>query len=281
MGKGLERCDNMYDYHVHTKFSMDSQMDAEDAIQRGIQLGIKEIAFTDHAEIGVWRPEAGIVDDIFDVDGYFKVMDELKIKYKSKIDVKFGMEIGLQKSEKEKIKDLIEKYPFDFVIGSSHTVDRYDMYYKKLFENTTKEEAYEKYFKEVMGIVKEIDTYCVYGHLDLVRRYAYIFGEYDHISINHDEIEMMREILKNIIEKGRGIEINTSGYRYGINSTHPEMNILKIYKDLGGEIITVGSDAHKVEDIGYGINDVYEALRNVGFKYITIFKDMEPIFIKL
>ncbi|QEK11434.1 histidinol-phosphatase HisJ family protein [Crassaminicella thermophila] len=269
----------MYDYHVHTTFSDDASLEMEVAIKRAIQMGIKEIVFTDHAELSVWRPNGLIVDDLFDIPSYIEILYKYKEKYKDKISIKLGIEIGLQIEEKERINQLVNEYSFDFVIGSSHTIDKYDLYFRNLFENKTKEEAYERYFKEVRKIVEKIDSYNVYGHLDVVRRYAYT--EYEDININNIEREMIEEILKIIIQKGKGIEVNTSGFRYGIKSTNPDIDILSLYKSLGGEIITVGSDAHKEEDIGYKILETYDLLRDIGYRYITTFEKMEPKFVRL
>lgn len=269
----------MYDYHVHTSFSGDCTMDIEEGIQKAIQIGVKEIAFTDHTEFSVLSPENIIEDHVFDVSNYMETMNNFKEKYKDKITIKLGIEIGLQIEEKNRLVQFINDYPFDFAIGSSHTIDRVDLHFKKIYENKTKKEAYERYFQEIKKIIEEIDCYNVYGHLDLVRRYAY--RQYEDISINHLEREMIEEILKIIIQKGKGIEVNTSGFRYGIGSTNPDIDILKLYRKLGGEIITVGSDAHKKEDIGYKISETYNVLRDIGYKYITTFKGMKPKFIKL
>ncbi|KXG74987.1 histidinol-phosphatase HisJ family protein [Thermotalea metallivorans] len=269
----------MFDYHVHTSFSNDSTMAMEAAVERAIALGIREIAFTDHAELNVWRPEDLIMDDMFDIDVYMAKLEEMQAKYRNRIHIKIGVELGLQLEERERIEQLAFSHPFDFIIGSSHTIGRYDLFYKYLFKEKTKEEAYERYFTEVLNIVKEMDCYSVYGHLDLVRRYA--LGEYENIDFNGDEKAMIRDILKIIIEKGKGIEVNTSGFRYGLNATNPTKEVLEMYKSLGGEIITVGSDAHKLEHIGYRIVETYELLKDLGFRYITLFHKREPKFIKL
>ncbi len=269
----------MYDYHVHTLFSEDSQMEVEEGIQKAIVLGIKEIVFTDHVEFNVWRPETGIVDDMFDARQYIDTLNHLKERYQSQISIKIGVEIGLQREEKERIEEFVCAYPFDFVIGSSHTIDRYDLYLGNLYQNATKEEAYARYFKEVLEIVKTIEHYNVYGHLDLVRRYAY--NKYDDIEINDDELEWIGQILKELIYRGKGIEVNTSGFRYGLGGLNPDIDVLKLYKKLGGEIITVGSDAHRKEDIGHKIQETYQLLKDIGYSYITIFDKMQPEFVKI
>lgn len=269
----------MYDYHMHTTFSDDAVMDPEEGVVTAINRGFKEIAITDHGEFNVWRPGDTFQDDIFDIDEYMSVIGGLKEKYKDRIDIKIGLEVGLQKEEKERIDKFVKENDFDFVIGSSHTVNKIDLYFKKLYEGQNKEKAYEQYFNEVLEIVKVVDSYNVYGHLDLVTRYA--LGQYDDVALTNIEMDMVREILKEIIHKGRGIEVNTSGFRYGLNTLNPNVDILKLYRELGGEIITVGSDAHSKEHIGYKVSETYDLLRNLGYKYISTFEKMMPTFIKL
>jgi histidinol-phosphatase (PHP family) len=269
----------MFDYHVHTSFSNDCKMPVEEIIKRGISLGIQEIAFTDHVELNVWRPGDLVMDDMFDADVYIKKMQEIQTKYKNQISIKIGVEMGLQLEEKDRINQLICQYPFDFVIGSSHTIDGHDLYYGKLFHEKSKEEAYERYFSEVIKIVEAMECYSVYGHLDLVRRYA--LKSYANVELEDVDKDMIQWILKTIIEKGKGIEVNTSGYRYGLGGTNPSEEILQLYKKLGGEVITVGSDAHRLEHIGFRIKETYELLKEIGFKYITVFDQREPKFIKL
>ncbi|MBB6218791.1 histidinol-phosphatase (PHP family) [Anaerosolibacter carboniphilus] len=269
----------MFDYHVHTSFSNDCRMPVEEVVERGISLGIQEIAFTDHVELNVWRPGDLVMDDLFDADSYIEKMQAIQKKYKDRMRIKIGVEMGLQLEEKERINQLVCQYPFDFVIGSSHTIEGHDLYYGKLFQEKTKEEAYERYFSEVLKIVKEMDCYSVYGHLDLVRRYA--LKSYENVELGEQDREMIRIILKEIIEKGKGIEVNTSGFRYGLGSTNPTEEILELYRRMGGEIITVGSDAHRLEHIGFRIRETYALLKEIGFKYITVFEKRKPQFIKL
>lgn len=269
----------MYDYHVHTSFSKDATMQMEEAIQRALEIGLKEIVFTDHAELNVWRPDDLIIDDLFDEEAYIAALQVAQEKYKNKLQLKIGIEMGLQVEEKERIHQLIHSHPFDFVLGSSHTIDRIDLYYRKFFEGRTKEEAYVRYFEEILRIVKEIDDFDVYGHLDLVRRYA--LDQYEEVQLSKTDYEIIEEILKVLIGKGKGIEVNTSSYRYGLNTVNPSPEVLKMYHRLGGEVITVGSDAHKKQDLGFRIAETYELLKEIGFKYITTFDQRKPNFVKL
>ena len=268
----------MYDYHFHTTFSGDSTIDPEEGIQRAIKEGIKEIVVTDHIELNVWRPGDIFDHDMVDLPRYFKTFNHLTEKYKGKIAIKIGLEVGLQVEEKQAIDQLIHSYPLDFVIGSTHTIDKIDLYYGKIYEED-KATAYDLYFNEVLRNVKTFDCYNVYGHLDLIIRYA--LGKYEDVKISTADMEIVRTILKEIITRGKGIEVNTSGYRYGLNSTNPDMEILKLYRQLGGEIITVGSDAHSIEHLGANIQETYELLKCLGYKYITTFDRMKPLQIKL
>ena len=141
----------------------------------------------------------------------------------------------------------------------------------------TKEESYSRYFKEVNKVCTSpyID---VVAHLDLMKRYAFnTNGNFDF----NEYVDMIKEVLTNIIKSGKGIEVNTSTLRSVVNETMPSVDILKLYHELGGTIITVGSDAHKSEDVGAGIRESIEVLKNIGFKNIYRFENRKPIAIEI
>ena len=138
-----------------------------------------------------------------------------------------------------------------------------------------KKTAYELYFTEMLKNINTIDKFCVYGHIDFISRY----GIYKDNSLKYrDYSDLIDEVLKTLINKNKGIEINTSGYRYKLNQTYPQYDILKRYKELGGEIITIGSDAHTPDYVGDHFEVAYEMLVKSGFKYITRFKNLKPSF---
>lgn len=261
------------DYHMHTDFSIDSDSPMESMIKSAIEKNIKEIAITDHVDF-----ESYYINNIIDYDNYLITFNNLKEKYNNKINIIFGVEIGLNLNYIDRIQTLTNSYPFDFIIGSSHSVFNMDLYYDNFFENKTKEEAYNIYFTEMIKNITNIKNFCVYGHIDFISRY----GIYEDNTLLYDDFkDNIDKVLKLLIENGKGIEINTSGFRYGINQTYPQFNILKKYKELGGEIITIGSDAHTPDYIGDHFNVAYDMLIEAGFKYITHFKNKKPIFEKL
>ncbi len=263
----------LYDYHMHSNYSPDSNMSLNDLVKTAISKGLREICITDH------------VDNLnmknYSLPNYTKFLEELELT-KSKypeIIIKFGAEIGLTPVLRENAKEVYQKYDYDFVIGSSHECNKNHLYVSSpFFENLSKKESFTLYFEEVLDNVKNLTCYDVYGHLDYIYRYS----NYENNSLDYfDYKDIIDEILKTIIYNGKGIEINTSGFRYGLNNIHPSLDILKSYKSLGGEIITVGSDSHIISHIYDGFDFAYNALKEANFDYITTFDKQKPSFVKI
>ncbi len=259
------------DYHIHTNYSSDSDADMESMILSAITKGINEIAITDHVDYHI-KYEPPHYDDLI---SKFNVMKE---KYKSKINMILGVEIGLESQLSDTINEFISSYPFDFIIGSSHSVCQKDLYFDNFFDGMDKKTAYTLYFTEMLKNINSIEKFCVYGHIDFISRY----GTYNDKTLKYSDYnDIIDEVLKLLINKNRGIEINTSGYRYKLNQTYPQYAILKRYKELGGEIITIGSDAHTPNYIADHFEVAYDMLEKAGFKYISRFKNLKPIFISI
>ncbi len=262
------------DYHIHTDFSIDSEAPMEDVINSAINKGMTEIAITDHVDFDTkYYP-------IPDYKDYIPFFNTLKEKYKDKITVTFGVEAGLENKWSDTINTFLNSCSFDFIIGSSHAVCTLDLYFdqKDYFQSKTKKEAYTTYFKEILKNLEACPKFNVYGHIDYVSRY----GMYDDNSIEYkDYSDLIDACLKSLIEKNKGIEVNTSGFRYGINGTYPSLTVLKRYKELGGEIITAGSDSHTTYDVADHIDYAYDLIKEAGFKYISVFRNQNPEFIKI
>lgn len=261
------------DYHTHSNFSMDSDAPMENMIISAISKGLDQIAFTDHVDFDERYP-------FTDYDSYIPFIMNLREKYSDKIHIVFGVEIGLENQWADKVNPFSIKYPFDFIIGSSHAVCKYDLYFdqKEFFSDRTKEEAYSTYFEEIYKNILACPNFNVYGHLDFVSRY----GLYEDNSLSYNDYKaIIDKILSELITRGKGIEVNTSGFRYGIDCTYPDITILRRYKELGGEIITCGSDSHTTAGVGAYIDYAYELVKAAGFKYIAAFKAQKPEFIKI
>lgn len=263
------------DYHLHTGYSFDSDENMEDIVKKSIELGLKEIVFTDHLE--TLDPNVSIFE-IIDYDKYIIEIEDLKEKYGKKINLMLGAEINLEPAIRDEINRYVNKYPFDFIIGSLHASNYVDFAMTKFSDGKTQDEYYDNYFSWGMNCVRQDFNYSVLGHIDYIIRY----GGYDNKHLNMDaHKEAISEILKTLISKGKGIEINTAGLRYNLGHVHPKIEILQLYKELGGEIITIGSDAHSIANLAMDFNIAYELLKECGFDYYTRFQKMKPVFEKL
>ena len=261
------------DFHLHTCFSGDSDTSPEAMIQAAINYGLESVCITDHHDEDF--TESGYE---IDFETYFPTLKALQEKYKGQIDVRIGMEYGLQPHLGEVCRKLVEKYPFYFVIGSIHLLDGKDMYYRKCFESRTDEAGYRKAFEETFDNLQYVSDYDVLGHLDYVVRYG---KEQEREYSYKNNADIIDSILNHLISNGKGLEINTAGWRYGLPFAHPHPDVLKRYHELGGEIITIGSDAHKPGQIAFDFHRVSEVLKVCGFKYYTEFKQRKPIFRQL
>jgi len=252
------------DHHVHTSYSPDAEGEVIDYIKRARMSKQNFIVFTDHADFGT-RDKDFMVH--IDYDRYFKVMKELEEVYA--ITIKIGVEIGYEKNYKGEIREFLNKYPFDFVIASIHYGDDKDFYLGDFFQGKSQDQAYKRYFEILLEMVENFSDYDVVGHLDYITRY----GPYENKYYDYENYrEIVDKILKAIIEKGKGIEVNTSGLREATKSPYPKKEVLESYRNMGGRIITLGSDAHGVEDYSAGIEEGISLLESLGFSELSQFK---------
>lgn len=263
------------DFHMHTDFSGDSDSSPESMIEQAVSLGMDKLCITDHYDYDYPdEPELFLID----FDKYFLKLNDLRDKYRKQIDLRIGVELGLQPHIAEHLWQISKKYPFDFIIGSSHVVDKCDPYYPSFFEGKDEHAAYSRYFETIPENLAVFDNVDVYGHIDYIVRYGpdknknYTYEIYK---------EVLDKALMSCIEHGIGIEINTGGIAYGLGHTNPHEDVIRRYRELGGEIITIGADAHVPERVGYEFKRAGEILKQCGFDYYTIFKNRKPEFIKL
>lgn len=195
------------------------------------------------------------------------------------LKINFGIEIGLQPDLLNEIENITTQYPFDFIIVSLHITCKKDMAIdKSFFDGYSRKEAYLRYFKEVLQNIILYNHFDVYGHLDYVVRY----GGYASKKIEYSEFkEILDEIFINLIKKDKGIKINTSGIRYGLGNPHPNIDVIKRYKELGGKKITMGSDAHKIQDLAKNFNEAFDILEDIGYKEVAIYHNRIPDFVKI
>lgn len=265
------------DTHIHSCFSSDAEVSVESMLEAALEKGMKIFYLTDHHDFDYPVGEDGR-DFLLDWEAYLAKFAQLREQYQGKMLIRTGVEMGLMVQAAEKINEVLARYPLDFVIGSSHLVQGMDPYYPEYYQNRTEKQAYEAYFLSILENIQCFHQFDVYGHLDYVIRYG---PNQDRFYAPLDYKDLFVTLLQKLIEKGKGIEINTGSLYKGFSYPHPHRDILTLYRQLGGEIITVGSDAHHPKHIAYGFKQAETLLRDLGFGYYTVFEQRQPQFIKL
>lgn len=267
----------LWDCHMHSSFSADSPAPMEEMIKRSIDCGLKGICFTEHLDPDY--PETpDNIEFSLNIPAYMEKLSELKEAFAPQIEVRSGIELGLQTHLASQYRLLLEQYPFDFVIGSSHTVHGYDPYYPDFFQGRRENLCYMEYFESILENLSAFDGMDVYGHLDYVVRYGpnqnqfYSYGRYQ---------EILDEILRTLIRKDVGLEVNTGGYHYGLGEPNPCAGIIRRYRQLGGGLITIGADAHTPDKVAFAFEKAAVLLKECGFSHYTVFRGRKPEFYDL
>ena len=267
------------DCHLHSSHSGDSKTPMEDMILQGIAQGLTAMCFTEHNDFQYPASfDCPANTFLLNVDSYLYDLARLREKYKGQIRILFGVELGLQPEIMRENAIFAKSRPFDFIIASSHVCHGRDPYYPDFFEGRSKEEAFREYFTSILENIKKFSNYDVYGHLDYVVRYGPDKDKNYSYETYRDVID---KILNHLIDNGKGIELNTGGIQSGMREFHPCTAILKRYHELGGEIITIGSDAHDIGHIGDSFDRAADVLKECGFDYYTIFENRIPEFKKI
>ena len=255
------------DYHVHTYYSDDSECPMEDMVKQAVSLGLDEIVFTEHVDYGVKT------DLNCDYDAYFKEVESLKHKYAARISIRAGIEFGVQMHTIPLFLRDCGRYPFEFIILSNHQIDNKEFWNLEFQEGKSQEEFQQAYYEAIYEVAQNYKNYSVLGHLDMIKRYD-SYGSYPDEKI----MDIVDRILRLVIADGKGIELNTSCFKYGLSDLTPSRAILKHYLDLGGRIITIGSDSHEAKHLGGHVEEAKEILKEIGFKQFCTFEKMEPVF---
>lgn len=255
------------DYHVHTFYSDDCETPMEAMAERAAALGVEEICFTEHVDYEV--PDVAVCD----YKAYFKGLDSTKRKYGDRLTIRAGIEFGVQKQTIGRYVQDFEDYSFDFVLLSCHQIDGQEFCRYLYQAGKTQEEYQTGYYQAFYDVMQEYKDYSVLAHLDMIKRYDPC-GTYPDRKI----MPLVEKILRQAVKDGKGIEVNTSSFRYGLPDLTPSRAILELYRDLGGRILTIGSDAHETAHLGDHIPEVRRILREMGFREFCTFKRMEPVF---
>lgn len=259
------------DLHSHTAFSSDSDEPMENAAAAALEKGLKTICFTEHMDFDY--PDG---EFILDTAAYHRELLRVRELFAGRLEILFGVELGLMDYLAPRLCDYTKDWEFDFIIGSSHLINGVDPYYPEYFAEHGDCNGILRYFESILANIKAFDNYDVYGHLDYAVRYSHA-----KTYAPADFREVTDEILKALVAAGKGIELNTAGLKYGLGWAHPHPELLRRYRELGGEIVTVGSDGHRAEHYAYGFDMAGDILKAAGFSYYTVFRARKPEFVKL
>lgn len=263
------------DTHMHSNNSFDADCKIDDICQTAISKNINVIAITDHCEIDMLHNKTMLKD----IDNAFSEMVFAKEKYKQDLKVLCGIELGQLTQNIELSKQLINKYPYDYVITSVHSIKGKQDFYFMSEDELLKDgqNLLRNYFLELIDLAN-LALGDTIAHLDYPLRY---FVQ-KNISFDIEPFQKYIDtILDIIIKKQIALECNTSGLRQVIGRTLPSYDVLQKYFNMGGRLLTIGSDAHFTEHIYLGVNETINILKDIGFKQAVYFENRKPVFYKL
>lgn len=274
----------LYDNHNHSQFSFDGgRTSVEKTVNSAIGKGLAGVCFTDHCDFFVPPMKAKYeeyVPEVFDVEARNAEIDKVNAKCPQDFHVFKGIEIGVQKSERDKIAAHLEKYSFDEIIASVHYLDDTDPFWGGYYEGKTWRYAYGHYLETLYDEMVWLgDRFDIMGHYDYVTRYA----PYPECSILYKDFpDILDSMLRYLAENGKALEINTKTYQDFKGRTPVlDKNILMRYRELGGEIISLGSDSHDADRVGFNFERTAALVSRCGFRYLAHFDKRKPVMLPI
>ncbi len=264
------------DYHTHTHFSFDGAPEStHDAMcRRALEIGLSDIAFTDHCDIN------GEVEGIYDpyrADEAFAAMQAVKEKYRGRLHVICGIELGNATQYPAEAAAVLAAHPYDFVIGSLHNLRDVPDFCMLRYESMTDaliNRLFDRALDETIDMVRNTTGLTTVGHITYMHRYVTYAGRKLDFKSFYDKLE---HLYRTLIQRDIALEINVSTLWKGLGISMPTMELLKLYVDCGGRLITVGSDAHAPENLGKAIRKGYAILRTVGIDEVLTVRDGQKV----
>jgi histidinol-phosphatase (PHP family) len=252
------------DCHMHSDCSGDCTAPMLDMCAAAVDRGLKIICFTEHID---FEP-TDVCYRKYDYDLYKGKIAEARKAFDGVLDIRCGIEVDFVTKYRSQIGHLLATTEFDYVLGASHYVDGVILEDHEIyFPGKTADEAYAPFFDNVLAAV-ETGWFDTLAHLDLCKRYGVrYYGPFDSTPYKG----IIEQILRAVISRGMSLEINTSGLRQSPEDTYPSLDLLRLYASLGGKLIAVGSDSHKPQDVGAGIDTALDAVRALGLTSVSTY----------
>ncbi len=264
------------DYHTHTHFSFDgAPASTHDAMcRRALEVGLTDIAFTDHCDINAEVER--LYDFPYDADKAFASMMEVKEKYKGRLNVVCGLELGNATQYPAEAKAVLDAHPYEFVIGSLHNLNRVPDFCVMSFGHMSDgliNQLFDRALDETIEMARFPGISTV-GHITYMHRYITLAGKKLDFKPYYDKLT---HLYRTVIDRDIAIEINVSTLWKGLGISMPTMELLKLYRDCGGKLITIGSDSHAPETLAKAIRKGYAILETVGFHEVLTVQDGQRV----
>lgn len=277
----------LFDNHNHSDFSFDGKRTSvEKSVRAAVEAGLEGMAFTDHCDFFVPAMKAefeDLVPETFDIKAQQAEIDRVQRMLESEEHRQFrilkGIELGMHEDCHGQIRGILSEHSFDQIIASVHYLDGTDPFYGGYYEDKEWKEAYGHYLETIWKEMTWLKDFDIMGHFDYVVRYA----PYDRTSLMYrDFSDILDEMFRFLIQEGKALEINTKSYRnYKGRDITLDRNILDRYKELGGEIISLGSDSHRPEQPGTSFKEYALLLKSLGFRWTAHYESRKLVQLPL
>ena len=257
---------------MHSNFSCDCKAAMADMCQAAVDHKVPEIGFTEHYDLTPGED----CPDWFKLEPWAAELARVREQFRGQLIVRAGIELGEPHLFQAECAAMLQRYPFDYALGSVHWVGAESIFDKNYFRRPARE-AFRLFFEELERMTRAggFDILC---HFDVPVRVGFsVYGYYD----PKEHADSIRPVLKNVVEQGIALDINTKGLDIPANVLTPGLDILRWYVELGGERVTFGSDAHRPVRVGDDIDVAIDVARAAGLKYVTMFEARQARLVPL
>lgn len=266
----------IFDTHTHSRYSTDARDEPRDMAEAALQKGLLGLCITDHFDCD----EIPVFCTLENLRGAKAALKPLQEEYRGRLILCRGVELAQGILGPNEARYALALGGYDYVLGSVHAARwRQDFYMVKWYDPPRpKEELVREYFEACLKLA-QWDAVDAVAHFGYLRRYA---TARDGVPLDYTPCrDLIEETLRTVIATGKALEVNTSGFRYGLPEWIPEEGILRRYRELGGELVTIGSDAHRCEDIAADHREAQAMLKALGFRRYVYYQNRQPVFLPL
>jgi histidinol-phosphatase (PHP family) len=264
-----------HDYHMHSNFSCDCHARMADMCAAAVARGVAEIGFSEHYDL--FDGETANCRDYFRLEPWAAELARQQTAFAGRLTIRAGIEIGEPHLFRAEAQALLARYPFDYVLGSLHWVGAHSIFDSRYFEARAAKDAFRLFYEELERMTA-VGGFDILSHFDVPVRTAFaVYGRY--AAAEHEQY--LRPVLRNCIERGIALDLNTAALRRRAQVLTPGLEILRIYVEMGGERVTLGSDAHRPDQVGSHLDTAMQIAHQAGLKYLTHFEKREARLVEM